>query len=304
MRFNWKKFFAGACLSLTLLMPQAQAAEPMPEESAANWQLIRNALELSSQQKSFDSSVETKASVQATEGTKFRLTITAKGSSLLSNNKNQVSHSTGTYQAEIQLNDFNNTYSGGYEQYSEGKGKKFTSYTKEGEGWISKVTELDPEFVKLFHDGVKGYVDMIQDSADAVLVEEKENIAEIKMVPHPGMTLPEITTVVKDKKFLDLWNKVSPFLADLTPENIEIHVFIDRKTGAMTGVNTSLSKWLKDELVLLSRRPEIASVPMLKGIDLSSLDCSLTMESRMNPVTQDFTVTVPKEVKKNAKRSK
>ena len=72
----------------------------------------------------------------------------------------------------------------------------------------------------------------------------------------------------------------------------------------MTGMNTSLCKWLKDEVELLSKRPEIAYIPMLKGIDLSSLDCTLTMKTRMNPVAQELAVTVPREVKKGAKRSK
>ena len=80
--------------------------------------------------------------------------------------------------------------------------------------------------------------------------------------------------------------------------------FFLRKTGVMTGMNTSLSKWLKDEVELLSKRPEIAYIPMLKGIDLSSLDCTLTMKTRMNPVAQDLAVTVPREVKKGATRSK
>lgn len=75
-----------------------------------------------------------------------------------------------------------------------------------------------------------------------------------------------------------------------------------KKTFA--GTCLSLSKWLKDEVELLSKRPEIAYIPMLKGIDLSSLDCTLTMKTRMNPVAQDLAVTVPREVKKGAKRSK
>ncbi len=66
----------------------------------------------------------------------------------------------------------------------------------------------------------------------------------------------------------------------------------------------SLSKWLQEELALLSTLPEIASVPMLKGIDLNNLECTLTMETRFNPVAQDFTLKVPKEVKKSAKSSK
>lgn len=305
MQFNWKKFFAGTCLSLTLLLPQAQAAEPKPEQSAANWQLIRNAMELSSQQKAFDSSLDTYISIQAPEGKKLRLVITAKGSNQLSNQKKRVSHSTGTYEVLLELPGHrSNTYSGSFEEYSEGKDEKYTSYVKDGEGWTSRVTELEPEFFKDLCQRAQRYAELVEGSADALLVGEKDGIAEIKLAPRPGAVLPDITELLKNKKSLDAWRQARPFLADITPENVEVHIFIDRKTGAMTGAVTSLGKWLQDELALLSARPEIGSLPMLKDIDLRNLDCTLTLKTQLNPVPQNLVIKIPKEVKKAAKRNK
>lgn len=299
MQFNWKKCLAASCLSLAVLMPFAEAAEPTREEIAANWKLINRASDLASERVSYDMKLEFDAALEGNEDNNVSINISANA--ITQTGIHQNGHTEGEGRVEINVKDYSHSYTTKINEYGELKGSKLTKYVKYGNMWTKTTIDTKQHKAKKFREALDKYLDIIDDYTDAVVVGEENDIVELQLIPRQDVVKPHIAELTDDQEILAMWQKLSQYFVDATPANVDTHLFINRKTGEFTSIQTNLSQWVKEELAYLNTKPALKSENGLSDINLAELDGTLTIKVFFNNPPADYVITIPSEIKKNAK---